>query len=99
MIADATVYGGAKPSVGVAGNAPVSVLLPKGSRDLIKGKIVYQGPIAAPIEAGQEIGTVQITLGDDVLREAPVFADEDVGQGSIPQRAGDALKELLLGWW
>jgi D-alanyl-D-alanine carboxypeptidase (penicillin-binding protein 5/6) len=99
VIADASVFGGTQSSVGVISKTPVDVLLPRGSRDLIKGKIVYKGPVPAPVEAGQQIGTLQITLAEDVLREAPVFAEGDVGKGSLPQRSIDAVKELLLGWW
>ncbi len=97
-IARASVFGGDEGSVGLIGKGGIAAFLPRGSRDLIRGRIVYQGPVPAPIEAGQEIGKLQITLGNDVLREAPVYASEDVGRGSIPQRAMDGLKELLLGW-
>ena len=97
-IARASVFGGDEGSVGLVGKDGIAAFLPRGSRDLIKGRIVYQGPVPAPVETGQEIGTLQITLGNDVLREAPVYANEDVGRGSIPQRAMDGLKELLLGW-
>ena len=97
-IGRATVFGGNQGSVGLVGKGSIAAFLPRGSRDLIKGRVVYKGPVPAPIAAGQEIGKLQIMLGTDVLREAPVFANEDVGRGSIPERAIDGLKELLLGW-
>ena len=97
-IGRAAVFGGAQGSVGLVGKGGIAAFVPRGSRDLIKGRVVYRGPVPAPIEAGQEIGKLQITLGTDVLREAPVYANEDVGRGSIPERAMDGLKELLLGW-
>jgi D-alanyl-D-alanine carboxypeptidase (penicillin-binding protein 5/6) len=98
-IAEASVFGGAKSSVGVMGKGGVVVLLPRGSRDLVKGRLVYQGPVPAPIEAGQQIGALRIMIGDQVLKETPVFAEDDVAEGSIPQRSLDSIKELLLGWW
>ncbi len=97
-IARATVFGGAEGSVGVVGKGGIAAFLPRGSRDLIKGRVVYQGPVPAPVESGQEVGKLQIMLGTDVLREAPVYANQDIGRGSLPQRAMDGLKELLLGW-
>jgi D-alanyl-D-alanine carboxypeptidase (penicillin-binding protein 5/6) len=97
-IARASVFGGTEGSVGLVGKGAVAAFLPRGSRDLIQGRIVYRGPVPAPVEAGQEIGTLQIMLGTDLLREAPVYANQDIGRGSIPQRATDGLKELLLGW-
>ena len=97
-IARASVFGGTEGSVGVVGKGGISAFLPRGSRDLIKGRVVYQGPVPAPVETGQEIGKLEIILGTDVLREAPVYANQDVGRGTLPQRAMDALKELLIGW-
>ncbi len=38
-------------------------------------------------------------MGDQLLKESPVFAAESIGTGSLPQRAVDGLEELLLGWW
>jgi D-alanyl-D-alanine carboxypeptidase (penicillin-binding protein 5/6) len=73
--------------------------LPRGSRDQIKGRIVYQGPVQAPVEQGQEIGTLQLTANDQLLREAKVYAATDVSVGSLQQRALGGLHELLLGWW
>lgn len=97
-VARASVFGGARESVGLVAKGSIATFVPRGSRDLIKGRVVYQGPVQAPVAAGQEVGKLQIRLGNEVLREAPVFANEDVGRGTITQRAFDGLKELLLGW-
>ncbi len=40
----------ANRSVGLIGKGGVDVFLPRGSRDLIKGRIVYQGPVPAPVD-------------------------------------------------
>jgi D-alanyl-D-alanine carboxypeptidase (penicillin-binding protein 5/6) len=99
VIGEATVFGGEQSGVGLVSKDPIDVLLPRGDRGQIKGRIVYRGPIAAPVEAGQEIGTLQLTSNDQLLREAKVYAESDVEVGSISQRATSSLKELLLGWW
>ena len=99
VIGEASVFGGDQAGVGLVSKGSIDVLLPRGSRDQIKGRIVYQGPVQAPIEAGQEIGTLQLTTNDQLLREAKVYAASDVGVGTVPQRALGGLHELLLGWW
>jgi serine-type D-Ala-D-Ala carboxypeptidase (penicillin-binding protein 5/6) len=99
IIGEASVFGGDQMSVGLVSKGLIDVLLPRGSRDQVKGRIVYQGPVAAPVEAGQEIGTLELTVNDQPLREAKVYAATDVGPGDIKQRAIGGLKELLLGWW
>ena len=99
VIAEARVFHGEQSDVGVVSDGAVDVLLPRGFSDQIRGRIVYQGPVAAPVEEGQEIGTRRITGNDELLREAKVYAVTDVPVGGIRQRATDGLRELLLGWW
>lgn len=98
VIANARVFGGAEGSVGVVSKGPVDFFMPRGSGDQIKGEIVYQGPIVAPVEAGQPIGVVRITAGS-LTKEAPVFAAADVGTGTMTQRALDGVRELVFSWW
>jgi serine-type D-Ala-D-Ala carboxypeptidase (penicillin-binding protein 5/6) len=99
IIGEASVFHGDQPGVGLVSKGAIDVLLPLGFTDQMRGRIVYQGPIPAPIEAGQEIGLLQITINNEPLREAKVYAAADVGAGSLSQRAVDGLQELLLGWW
>ena len=99
VVVEAKVYGGSQRSVGLVGNGPIDLLLPRGSRDLIKARVVYEGPVSAPIEEGQRIGVLRVTIGDDLTKETPLYAANFVGTGTISQRAVDGLEELLLGWW
>ncbi len=99
VVADANVFGGDRATVPLVGKGPVDLFLPRGSRDLIKGRVVYQGPVPAPIEEGQAVGSLEISLNGDVLQQTPLYAADDVGIGTLPQRAMDGLQELLLGWW
>ena len=99
VVAEASVFGGDRATVPLVGKGAVDLFLPRGSRDLIKGRVIYQGPVAAPIDEGQEIGSLQISLDDEVLQETPLYAADDIGIGTLPQRAMDGLQELLLGWW
>jgi D-alanyl-D-alanine carboxypeptidase (penicillin-binding protein 5/6) len=93
------VFGGSQRSVGLVGKGPIELLLPRGSRDLIKARVVYQGPVSAPVEEGQQIGVLRVSIGDDLTKETPLYAAHFVGTGTVRQRAVDGLEELLLGWW
>jgi D-alanyl-D-alanine carboxypeptidase (penicillin-binding protein 5/6) len=99
VVAEANVFGGDRATVPLVGKGPVDLFLPRGSRDLIKGRVVYQGPVPAPVDEGQEIGALRIVLDGEILQETPLYAAADVGIGTLPQRAMDGLQELLLGWW
>jgi D-alanyl-D-alanine carboxypeptidase (penicillin-binding protein 5/6) len=100
VIGEARVFGGDAGGVGLVSKVPVDVLLPRGVTTAVKGRIVYQGPVSAPVTAGQELGTLQLTTADDrPLRDATLYASSDVATGSVRQRALSSLRELLLGWW
>src|SRR6185295_16209805 len=92
VVGEARVFGGSAQKVGLVSKAPVDFLLPRGSRDQIKAQIVYQGPVRAPVEAGQSIGVIRITAADGLSKDAPLVAAGDVGVGSMSQRAFDAVQ-------
>lgn len=98
-IGEASVFGGAKGTVEVVSRRGIDLLLPLGTDDLLRGRVVYDGPIRAPIDEGQAIGTLRIELDGRVIMEAPVEAGENIEQGTFQQRATDGLGELLFGWF
>ncbi len=93
-IADVSVFGGEKGSVPVVAKKPVRLLLPRGSSDRVTAKVVYQGPIVAPVEQGREIGRLRVTRGDTLALEQPLYAGETVEAGTLSQRALDAAMEV-----
>ncbi|MHC2089354.1 D-alanyl-D-alanine carboxypeptidase family protein [Methylobacterium sp. WCS2018Hpa-22] len=96
-VADASVFGGAQGSVPLVAKKPVRVLLPRGNGDRISARVVYQGPLTAPVEQGKEVGRLRITRGDTQALDLPVYAGEDVPAGTIPQRALDGAWEFGTG--
>lgn len=98
VVGEAQVFGGAKSGVALKAKGPVDIFLPITNRDKLTAKIVYNGPVAAPIEEGQPVGALRVWIGDTLSQETPLFAAESVGVGTLPQRALDAAKELAVGW-
>ena len=99
VVGQARVFGGNAHQVDLISKVPVDLLVPRGSVDQIKAQIVYQGPVRAPVAAGQPIGVIRITAATGLSKEAPLFAADDVPLGSMRERAVDAMREILLGWW
>jgi D-alanyl-D-alanine carboxypeptidase (penicillin-binding protein 5/6) len=96
-IAQAKLYGGVRGHVPLMAGKEVRLMVPRGSRDKIIARVVYSGPVRAPVEQGQKIGTLKVWRGESVVLEVPLQAAESVGAGSMPQRALDAASELVLG--
>jgi D-alanyl-D-alanine carboxypeptidase (penicillin-binding protein 5/6) len=98
VVADAVVFGGDRATVGLVSKDGLDALLPRGAREAVKGRVVYKGPLTAPVMKGQRVGDLELSLASQVIRQAPVYAVEDVAVGSLPQRALDGLRELVFGW-
>ncbi|MER8709125.1 D-alanyl-D-alanine carboxypeptidase [Mesorhizobium sp. M1088] len=98
VVGEAQVFGGAKSGVALKVKGPVQIFRPITNRDKLTARIVYDGPVAAPVEEGQPVGTLRVWIGDTLSQETPLFAAESIGVGSLPQRALDAAKELAVGW-
>ena len=94
-VAEAKLFGGAKGGVSLVSKDSVRILVPRGGNERLVAKVVYRGPIRAPVSQGQAIGTLKIWRGDILTIEVPLQAGENVPTGSTTQRAVDAAAELL----
>jgi serine-type D-Ala-D-Ala carboxypeptidase (penicillin-binding protein 5/6) len=93
----ARVFGGDSRSVKLASPEPIKVMVQKNGTDKLIARVVYNGPVRAPIESGQQIGVVKVWRGANIAVEAPVFAAESVATGSTMRRAIDGVSELVIG--
>lgn len=95
-VGTAKVYGGVTTEVPLVSDAPVRVMIPRGSPEKLSGKIVYVGPLIAPVAAGQTVARLKISHGGTLALDIPLKTGEAVEQGPLLQRARDAAVELGL---
>jgi serine-type D-Ala-D-Ala carboxypeptidase (penicillin-binding protein 5/6) len=93
----AKVFGGDSRSVKLASHEPVKVMVQKNGTDKLIARIVYSGPVRAPIEPGQPVGLIKVWRGGNIAVETPVYAAEAIGKGSTVRRAIDGVSELVIG--
>jgi D-alanyl-D-alanine carboxypeptidase (penicillin-binding protein 5/6) len=96
-IAYAKVYGGAKSSVPLMAPKEVRLMVPRNTREKIIARVVYNGPVPAPVQQGQKVGTLKVWRNEFVALEVPLQAADSVPAGSMPRRAFDAATELVIG--
>ncbi|MGE0034362.1 MAG: D-alanyl-D-alanine carboxypeptidase family protein [Xanthobacteraceae bacterium] len=96
-IANAKVYGGEQSSVPLVAGKAVKLMVPRGVREKIIARVVYNGPVRPPVEEGQKIGTLKVWRNDVLALEVPLQAAANVGPGPIHKRAIDAASELVIG--
>jgi D-alanyl-D-alanine carboxypeptidase (penicillin-binding protein 5/6) len=93
----AKVFGGESRSVKLTSREPIKVMVQKNGNDKLIARVVYSGPVRAPIESGQRVGLVKVWRGGNLAVEAPVYAADSVGKGSTMRRAIDGASELVIG--
>jgi D-alanyl-D-alanine carboxypeptidase (penicillin-binding protein 5/6) len=98
IVGYAKVFGGQSSSVALTAKEPVGVMVQKNGSDKLLARIIYTGPVRAPVDGGQLVGTVRVWRGQNVAVEIPVYASESIGQGSMTRRAFDTASELMIGW-
>ena len=91
------MFGGAQWTVPLQAPGGVSLLVPRGSNERITARIVYSGPVRAPVQEGLAIGTLKVWRADNLVLEVPLHAAEAVAKGGITGRAFDAATEFVIG--
>ncbi len=94
-LADLDVWLGAAPTVGVKLSEPISVTAHKRAFALARTEIVFQGPIEAPIAAGDQIAELVITLDSRAPVRAPLVATEAVAKLDFIGKAVEGLSRKI----
>ncbi|MEA2760025.1 MAG: hypothetical protein QOH65_2638 [Methylobacteriaceae bacterium] len=89
-VGNAKVYGGERGEVPLLASGAVKILLPRGSGEKVSGRIVYDGPLIAPIAEGAQVGRLKIMRGQTLALDLPLTTGDSVAIGSLPRRAMDA---------
>ena len=94
VIGDARVQGGDARKVALVADGAVAVNLPQGHRAPLAASIDYEGPLKAPIRAGQEVAVLTVTSPGMAPARVPLLAREDVAVASQLDRVVNGL----AGW-
>ncbi|MEZ0170778.1 D-alanyl-D-alanine carboxypeptidase family protein [Microvirga sp. TS319] len=98
VVGEAQVFGGSKRSLPLVSLKPIRVLVPRGDSERVTARILYTGPLKAPIQKGDEVARLQVNRGEMQALELPLYANEDIREGTLSQRALDGLLEFGTGW-
>lgn len=95
QLAEAPVWLGAAPKVGLAPAEDVTLLLPAGAKEGVTAEAVFNGPVPAPVKAGDPLGQLVIHIpGLDEPTMVPLVATADVAEGGFLVRMKTAIGRL-----
>lgn len=92
-IAQADVWMGEKPSVGLTVPEDISLLVPVLDQGAT-AEAVFNGPIEAPITAGQQVGELVVTLEGLPEKRFPLVTESAVARGGFQTRLRVAAEVL-----
>ncbi|MDB5669917.1 MAG: D-alanyl-D-alanine carboxypeptidase [Alphaproteobacteria bacterium] len=95
-IADAKVQLGSSATVGLVAPRNLAVTLPSAiAHDNVRVKVVYDGPLKAPIAQGQHVADLVVTTGDTPPQTMALVADRAVAKAGFFGRMWTGLTSLF----
>lgn len=82
-IAEADVWLGKKSTVGLIAQDDIIGLIPYNTTEDVTMTAVYDGPLEAPITAGDEVAKLRVDVPTMEPVYYPLYADADVGAGGV----------------
>ena len=92
VVTSSRVWKGDADSVSLGVAQPLHVALPRGRYDDVSAAAEIDGELAAPLEAGEAVGRLVLTLDDVTVATAPLVTKQAVAGGSMFSRAVDEVK-------
>ena len=91
------VWLGKKDSVKVYTKEDIYKIIKKGKKKLLKVKMLYEGPVEAPISKDQVLAKLKIIYNDELIDEYDLLAKEQVNKVNIFSRLMKSLNYLIWG--
>ncbi len=91
------VWLGKKDFVKVYTKEDIYKIIKKGKKKLLKVKMLYEGPVEAPINKDQVLAKLRIIYDDELIDEYKLLAKEQVNKVNIFSRLMKSLNYLIWG--
>lgn len=93
-VATADVQLGGDSEVALVAPRNLAITIPSGTSPTLQAKVVYNGPLTAPIKAGQHVADLVVTTGGSTST-LPLVAESDVAEAGFFGRAWAGLMSLF----
>lgn len=94
-VVEAKVQGGDVRRVPLVANREVHATVPKGDDRPISLAVRYRGPLKAPLRKGQQVGELEIRVGDLAPGKVPLYVGHDVGEAGPLDRLANGIINIF----
>ena len=95
QVAEARVQNGAARSVQLVSQAPIYTVTRFGCGERISLRVVYDGPLVAPISKGSQVAQLEVRVGNREPGRVPLFAGRAVAVAGPLDRIVNGLVGLF----
>ena len=89
------VWKGTESHVDLGFRRDLVLTIPKGQFAQLKASVETHQPIIAPIESGQQLGILRLTLAGKPYAQFPLLALDSVAQANVFSRGWDSIRLLI----
>ncbi|NOG32211.1 D-alanyl-D-alanine carboxypeptidase [Halomonas sp. TBZ9] len=97
VLASPRIWGGASNEVSAGVGDEVHVTLPRNRNEELRARLNLNRDLMAPISKGDQVGQLEIVLGEDVVGARTLVALEDVEEGGLFKRLLDQVRRFFSG--
>ena len=97
VIEYAEVHLGDKEKVGLTAPRDYAMSVPRAGGPEMRVKVVYNGPLKAPIAKGQKVAELHVSRAGMPTTRLPLVAAEAVGEAGIFGRLASNFRSMILG--
>ncbi len=95
VVGEARIQGGERNTTVLIPNSSVEIAIPAGEDPKLAMRLRYNGPLKAPIEAGQTVAELELSVEGMPTSRIPLTAGESVGKAGFMQRIWNGF----VGWF
>ncbi len=97
VLATPRIWGGERNEVRIGVDEEVYMTLPRNRNEELRARLNISDDLNAPMSMGEEVGTLEVVLGEDVVGERRLVALEDVEEGGLFKRLLDQVRRFFSG--
>ncbi|WP_207063858.1 D-alanyl-D-alanine carboxypeptidase family protein [Motiliproteus sp. SC1-56] len=97
VLNDAKLWAGIGDSIQLGLEGPLAVTIPRGQSDALGVTLDLDKVIKAPVAAGEQYGTLNVTLGEETLVQAPVVALQSAEPAGLFKRIWHSIVLFFMG--
>jgi D-alanyl-D-alanine carboxypeptidase (penicillin-binding protein 5/6) len=97
VVESADVWLGDRETVSLVAEQPVTLVLTPEARRELEVRVIYDGPIPAPVPLGSTLAELEITAPGIEPRRVPLVAGEEVAEAGLLARMSSQIGYLIWG--